>query len=290
MFLAHVNDIVPNVKKPLAQYQLKKTLINNGQFKLVNNICPHQKSLIITKPQENLQCRYHAWSWDNNGNPTSNGTTSVCNDFQLVMKDTYTSNNLIFSEQVNLSSLSLDFSHMRLVEERTDIINANYKNIIDVFLDVDHISVVHPDVYTKVGVAEKTEVEWEYYDWGNIQLVQKNNPYDQSFEKTLLGSEEDLSAVWVTVYPYTTIDWQPGCLTIVVCVPVNDSLTNAVIYKYRDTRYSDSNWKINSDIWETAWQQDTEQVECIVSQSNIDAHLEPAKKHFRHWEKENGTI
>jgi phenylpropionate dioxygenase-like ring-hydroxylating dioxygenase large terminal subunit len=290
MFLAHVNDIVPNLKKPLAQFQLKKTLINNGQFKLVNNICPHQKSLIISKSQDTLQCRYHAWSWNDKGEPISNGTTSVCNNFQLVMKETYTSNNLIFSEQVDLSSLPLDFSHMKLVEERTDTINANHNNIIDIFLDVDHISVVHPDVYTKVGIAEKTEVHWEYYDWGSIQLVQKNNLYDKDFESTLLGSEEDLSAVWITVYPYTTIDWQPGCLTIVVCVPVNETSTNAVIYKYRDIRYNDENWKINSDIWETAWRQDSEQAECITSQAIVDNHLDPGKRHFKNWKKANGTI
>jgi phenylpropionate dioxygenase-like ring-hydroxylating dioxygenase large terminal subunit len=291
MFLAHVNDIVPNLKKPLAQYQFKKTLINNGQFKLVNNVCPHQKSLIISKTQETLQCRYHGWSWDDNGVPSSNGTTSICNDFQLVMRDVHISNSLIFSEKINLLSLPLDLSYMRLVEERIDMINTCYRNIIDVFLDVDHISVVHPDLYTKVGVANSVKVEWEYYDWGNIQLVQKNTSYDKSFEKTLLGlREEKLSAVWITVYPYTTIDWQPGCLTIVVCVPVNDNLTKTIIYKYRDTRYSDLNWKINSDIWETAWQQDTAQAECIVSNAIIDLHLEPAKKYFRNWERVNGKI
>jgi phenylpropionate dioxygenase-like ring-hydroxylating dioxygenase large terminal subunit len=291
MFLAHVNDIVLNLKKPLAQYQLKKILVNNGQFKLVNNVCPHQKSLIISAMQENLQCRYHAWSWDNNGNPVSNGQTTICNNFHLTMKDVYISNNLIFSEKVDLLSLPVDFSHMRLVEERIDMIDTSYKNIIDVFLDVDHISVVHPGLYTKVGVSTSVKVDWEFYDWGNIQLVQKNNPYDENFEKTLLGlDEEKLSALWVTVYPYTTIDWQPGCLTIVVCVPINDNLTKTVIYKYRDTRYSDLNWKINSDIWETAWQQDTEQAECIISNANIDSHLEYAKKHFRNWEKINGKI
>jgi hypothetical protein len=207
------------------------------------------------------------------------------------MKDVYISNNLIFSEKVDLLSLPVDFSHMRLVEERIDMIDTSYKNIIDVFLDVDHISVVHPGLYTKVGVSTSVKVDWEFYDWGNIQLVQKNNPYDENFEKTLLGlDEEKLSALWVTVYPYTTIDWQPGCLTIVVCVPINDNLTKTVIYKYRDTRYSDLNWKINSDIWETAWQQDTEQAECIISNANIDSHLEYAKKHFRNWEKINGKI
>lgn len=291
MFLAHINDVPLNFKKPMVQYQNKRILINNGQFKLANNICPHQQSLIISSMQENIQCQYHAWAWDNNGNPISNGATSICNDFKLNMKDAHVSKNLIFSEQIDLSSIPLDFSHMRLVQERSDIINASYKNIIDVFLDVDHISVVHPDVYTKVGVAEKTEVDWEFYDWGSIQFVQKNNPYDKNFESTLMGfKEEELSAIWVTLYPYTTIDWQPGCLTIVVCVPLSETSTKTVIYKYRDIRYSDLNWKINAEIWETAWAQDTHQAEAIVSHSNIEAHLEPAKKHFRHWEKANGKI
>jgi phenylpropionate dioxygenase-like ring-hydroxylating dioxygenase large terminal subunit len=186
-----------NFKKPLAQCQNKRILINDGQFKLGNNICPHQQSLIIANMQENIRCQYHAWSWDNNGNPISNGTTSICNDFKLTMKDVHISKDLIFSDQIDISTVPVDFSYMSLVEERTDLINANYRNIIDVFLDVDHISVVHPDVYTKVGVAEKTEVEWKYYDWGSIQFVQKNNSYDKHFESTLLGlKEEELSAMF----------------------------------------------------------------------------------------------
>jgi phenylpropionate dioxygenase-like ring-hydroxylating dioxygenase large terminal subunit len=291
MFLAHVTDVPLNFKKPLEQYQNKKFLINNGTFKLSNNICPHQQSLIISRLQENIQCQYHAWGWDNNGNPISNGTTLMCNDFKLSMKDTHVSQNLIFSNPIDLSSLPLEFGHMKLVEERIEIVNSSYKNIIDVFLDIDHISVVHPDVYTKVGVAKKTEVEWEFCDWGNIQFVKKNNPYDNNFESTLQGfKEEDLSAVWITVYPYTTIDWQPGCLTIVVCAPLSEYTTKTLIYKYRDIRYNDLNWKINSEIWETAWIQDTFQAKSIVSNSIVESHLDTSKKHFRNWAKINGKI
>ena len=96
MFLAHTNDIPLDFKKPLKQYQNKRMLINDGQFKLGNNICPHQQSLIISNTQKNIQCQYHAWSWDNKGNPISNGTTSVCNDFRLTIKDAHLSKNLIF--------------------------------------------------------------------------------------------------------------------------------------------------------------------------------------------------
>jgi phenylpropionate dioxygenase-like ring-hydroxylating dioxygenase large terminal subunit len=291
MFLAHCNDLPLNFKKPLNQYQNKKVLANNGQFKLINNICPHQQSLIISDTQQDMKCQYHAWSWDNEGNSISNGTTSVCNNFKLSVKDTFISNNLVFSKDIDISSIPIDFSYMKLIEERTEIVNSSYKNIIDVFLDVDHISIVHPDVYTKVGVAEKTEVKWEYHDWGSIQFVQKNNPYDENFQSTMIGlKEEDLAAVWITVYPYTTIDWQPGCLTIVVCVPVNDTTTRTIIHKYKDTRYNATNWKMNSNIWETAWVQDRHQAESIVTTCNIEAHLELSKKHFRNWEKTNGTV
>lgn len=293
MFLSHITDISPDFKKPLSQFNNNKSLFNkDGEFKLINNICPHQGSRIINSTQKELSCQYHSWKWDQNGKPISNGTTKICNNYDILMKDAYIQNSLVFSENINLESISdCDFGHMRLVQERTEIVNSDYRNIIDVFLDVDHISIVHPEVYTKVGVNVDPEIEWSYYDWGSIQLVHKNNPYDKAFDQTLIGlPQEKLAAIWVTVYPYTTIDWQPGCLTVIVCRPIDESITETTIYKYRDIRYSDDNWKINSDIWETAWVQDSIQAENIVTRTQNLKHLEESKIHFRNWESSNGKI
>ena len=288
MFLGHRSDVAPNFKKPMPQYNNKKVLFNdNGQFSILNNICPHQGSLIISSMKESMSCQYHGWSWDNNGHPANSGNTVVCNSSRLSKKEAFETNSLIFSEKIDLSSVNhVDLSFMKLVEERTDLVESNYRNIIDVFLDVDHIPVVHPEVYTQVGVADQSEVEWAYYDWGNIQFVKKNGPLTKEYKDTLLGiDEEKLAAFWVTLYPYVTIDWQPGYLTVMSCVPDGENRTKAVIHQYRDTRYSDENWRINKNIWETAWMQDKHQAEVIVARSQSEQNLEEAKLHFRNWEE-----
>lgn len=283
MFLGHVNDLENGDKKPLQQFRKEKALVkHDNEYKLANNVCPHQGSLIISDTQQALTCQYHGWSWDNNGNPTGQGSTKICNNTKIGMKPVHVSNSLMFTDAFDFSSFAgIDLSYMKLVEERIDRVDTDYKNIIDVFLDVDHIPVVHPDVYDSIGVGNGAEVVWKYYDWGNIQLVERTNDYSEEYKSTLLGNEE-LAAVWVTIYPHTMIEWQPGALFITVCVPMND-YTNVVVYKYRDQRYSDKNWQLNNNIFETAWAQDKHQSSSIVKRSEFRAHLEESKIHFREW-------
>ena len=282
MFLAHLKDLQDTIVKPLIQFNKKKILLNNDGFRLANNICPHQGSLILTKPADNIKCRYHGWEWNYSGDPISSGNTTVCNEYKLSLKDTYEINSLVFSEKIDLDRIKdIDLSFMQLVETRIDCVNTDYKNIIDVFLDVDHIPIVHEAVYNSIGITD--EVEWHYYDWGNIQLVHKSTEYSQEFKDTLKNMpEQALAAFWITVYPYTTIEWQPGAMFVNVCVP-KDTGTDVCVFKYRDTRYNDKNWEINSDIWETAWTQDKTQSENIVARSMHYPHLEASKIHFREW-------
>ena len=290
MFIAHSNDVPLNFKKPLAQYQNKKTLINDNEiFKLINNICPHQQSLIISKMQEKLQCQYHGWSWDNSGLATGSGSAKICNKHPLRTKDIVNVNGLLFADEIDLSAISnINLQHMKLVEERIDIVNANFRHVIDVFLDVDHIPIVHEGVYDKMGITGDTDVEWFYYPWGNLQLITKNSNIDSEYENTFLGIEEEkLTAFWLTVYPYTMIEWQPGAMFITVCTPDSEK-TKVSVFKYKDTRYNDKNWKINSDTWEIAFSQDKHQSESIVRFSDINNHLEESKMHFRSWLQENG--
>lgn len=282
MFLAHSKDIQHLSAKPLIQFNKKKLLLNDNGFKLANNICPHQGSLILTELSNNISCRYHGWEWNYSGDPISSGNTSVCNNYKLSLKESFEINNLIFSEKINLEQISeIDLSFMELMETRIDHVKTDYKNIIDVFLDVDHIPVVHESIYNSIGITD--EVEWHYYDWGNIQLVNKSTEYSQEFKETLNHMpEQPLAAFWITVYPFTTIEWQPGAMFVNVCIPDNN-FTKVAVFKYRDTRYNDKNWQINSSIWETAWIQDKIQSENIVARSIHYPHLETSKIHFREW-------
>jgi len=282
MFLGHINDLQPQEKKPLRQFQHRKILVErDGNYYLANNVCPHQGSLILSERGVNLTCQYHGWSWNDQGEPISAGTTRLCNNSKIVMKPAAAVNGLLFTEPYDLGSLAdIDLTHMRLVEERVDTVRADYKNIIDVFLDVDHITIVHRGLYDKIGIGS-TDIKWVYHDWGNLQLVEKTSDYSDEFRSTLLGDEK-IAAAWITIYPYTMIEWQPGAMFITVCVPDQDS-TDVVVYKYRDLRYGDHNWQMNDAIWEEAWRQDRHQAESIVKTSVSPNHLEESKLHFRKW-------
>lgn len=284
MFLSHVSEIRSGFKKPLHQFKNQKMIVNNqDKFFLANNVCPHQNSLIISGMTDTLTCQYHGWSWDDRGVPIGAGNTKICNNSKINLQKLFVENNLIFTEEIDLSAIQkVDLTHLRLVEQRVDLVKANYKKIVDVFLDVDHIPVVHKNVYDMIGIGDEVEVDWRYYDWGSIQIVEQTSNYSDDFLSTLKG-DEDLAAFWITVYPYSMIEWQPGSLFVTVCNELSEHQTEVSISKYRDLRYNDLNWKINSAMWETAWSQDRHQSESLINFSTHRPHLEPAKLHFRDW-------
>lgn len=285
-FIAHASDVPSQIKKPLSQFELKKMLANEcGNFMLFNNVCPHQGSLILSNKSESMACQYHGWAWDaSNGNPISSGHSKLCNSVKIKPQSTFLTNDILFTNTVDLNAVShIDLSYMELKTERVDVVNCNFKNVIDVFLDVDHIPIVHKGVYDKMGLRGDTQVEWLFYSWGNLQLISRNSQLDSTYENTLLAiKEETLAAFWLTVYPYTMIEWQPGALFVTVCSPEADN-TNVSVFKYKDSRYSNENWELNSKTWETAWQQDRHQAAAIVNRCNHLPHLEQSKIHFRNW-------
>ena len=272
MFLAHINDLESGMIAPLPQYKNHKFLLNSdGDFKIGNNVCPHQASLITSTTKQKLQCQYHGWQWDFNGDPVSQGFASMCNTKKLSLQSAYHCNGLVFDSAIDLTEFP-EFSNFTLVEKRIDKVNAVAANIMDVFLDVDHIPHVHEHVYDVIGIEGPAKVNWQYNTWGSSQ--------------TVTGSDGTVAAVWIAVYPYTMIEWQLGALFVTVCVP-NDKETDVVVYKYRELSSDSELWKLNETIWETAWSQDKHQSEAIVKFAEY-INLEQSKKHFRLWLKDNG--
>lgn len=265
MFLAHSSSLTLNSYQVLNQYNKQKVLVSLSEPRLVSNICPHQKSLIsINNGVGNRVCPYHNWSFTLEGSPLGSGRTSYyCkNQKALDSLEVFEWNSLLFSTKVSFN-IAEDFSDMVLIENRVDRVKADYKTIMDIFLDVDHIQTVHQGVYDLIGISD-TNVKWEYYENGSVQKVAQG-------------------ALWIAVYPYTMIEWQNGSLFVTVTVP-NGRESDVHVFKYMDLRFKPE-WEINQQVWETAWSQDKQQAELITefTQSN----LEPQKIHFR--EFLNGT-
>jgi nitrite reductase/ring-hydroxylating ferredoxin subunit len=275
LFLGHFNDVAEGSNKPLKQFEYKKSLITqNGEPKLIQNVCPHQGSLICSKHSTNTRCQYHGWEWDNNGDPVSAGHTKHNNKFKLKISNLSTFKELLFSMDISIPELeNVDLSNLRLYSERLDTINADWKNIIDIFLDVDHIPVVHMGVYDRIDITATSEIDWNYYDWGSVQSVWTHD-------------HSEVMAIWVTVYPYVTIEWQNGSFFVTNLYPQNDGTTLAQIMKYGDNNKQE----INDTIFEEAWVQDMHQASVIVAKSMNEQYLEEGKIHFRNFLKDNEMV
>jgi phenylpropionate dioxygenase-like ring-hydroxylating dioxygenase large terminal subunit len=264
MFLGHVNELGVYEYIPLIQYNNKQVLVkDNGRYFTVSNVCPHQKSIISTVASSgNRVCPYHNWTFDIVGNPITSGRTSYyCkNDTSLETHEVYEYSGLLFSTPVHFPIIE-NLKNLQLVEQRVDIVKANPENIMDLFLDVDHIQCVHQGVYDQIGIDD-TSVEWMYYANGSIQTVKQG-------------------ALWIALYPHTMIEWQQGMLFVTVAEKVNENESKVYVFKYKSIDSTTEEWLLNESVWETAWKQDKSQSELLTEFPKTN--LEPGKKHYRAW-------
>jgi len=266
MFLTHKNSLTDNEFEVLSQYNNEYILLNGSQWELISNICPHQRSLISVKSGSgNRVCPYHNWSFTASGLPLTSGRTEhYCkNQNPLQTLPAYVWNSLVFSHPVDFE-VPVDFSNLTLMEKRIDVVKSSNINIMDLFLDVDHIPTLHAGVYDKIGITDFSDIKWKYYNNGSTQLV-----YDKN----------GLSAAWIAVYPYTMIEWQRGSLFVTVAIEnQNKEHSNVHVFKYTS---GNENWSLNNSVWETAWFQDRTQAE-LINKVNFE-NLEIQKLHYRNY-------
>ena len=269
MFLALTQDIPIDNIVPLAQYDKRVCVVNNGEFALMSNICPHQNSRIAKCATDHLQCPYHGLKFDING-------TGIDNQYALEKWQIYRNQTILFDQHVSCI-FPVDTQYMTLMEHRQDIVKANVSTIMDVFLDIDHISVAHKGVYDKIGITNVNEITWSTFENGSIQFV----PAQEHIDMVPSDRQYNISACWMAVYPGTMIEWQPGALFVTVVHSVDETTSQVQVYKYKDNRYWEEAWELNSDVWETAWAQDRDLAEMIAYSS--ENNLDPLKKHYRSW-------
>lgn len=276
MFLSLTNDLKLGEARPLPQYNNLRFLVNNGGVnKIGSNLCPHQSSRIIAGKTDHLLCQYHGWSWDLNGNPTGAGYTKLCNNKKLEMVDAFEHQGLLFDVKIDLPELPINFDMFELKEHRVDKVKtANPMHIMNVFLDVDHIPVVHRGVYDKMGITGDPRVSWEYFENGSIQKVYHSEDPNK------------LIFMWLAIYPYTMIEWQPGSMFITDCFKTENECTEVAVYKYAEHFYNE--YDTNQSVWETAWSQDRFQAEQMYSMKQD--LFEQQKMHYLNWARNNGII
>lgn len=268
MFLALTQDIPPGHVMPLAQFENNMCLVNGAGFHLIGNVCPHQHSRIACGLAQHLTCPYHGLRFQLSGQ-------GIDHSYRLETMPCYQHQTMLFDKVFDFA-FPIDTQHMALMEHRQDIVRAPLDTVMDVFLDIDHIPIAHNGVYDEIGITRVQEIECKFFQDSSLQLVPLQSlshmhPDDRVY---------NISACWLAVYPGTMIEWQPGALFVTVAHG-HDESCKVEVYKYRDLRYSMDFWETNQRVWETAWRQDRDLSEGIVSlaRSNIDQ----LKRHHRSW-------
>lgn len=271
MFLGHKKDLSNGEFKSIDVLDNKKVLLNdNGTYKIISNICPHQNSHIISGTKTDFRCQYHGWSWNIDGTPKDSGASKFCNNVKLYPKPAFEYKGLLFEEKFDTTIIEdLSFENLELAEYRVDEVNADPKISMDIFLDVDHIPIVHNGVYDLLGIEGEANVSWKYADWGSTQ--------------TVTDSDNKIIAIWLAIYPYTMIEWQKGALFVSRAYSDN----KIAVWKYKDITDTEENYKINSDMWESAFAQDKGQAVQMYRFPQTE-FLEEAKLHYRNWLSTNG--
>lgn len=288
MFLGHRNDL--NSNEWLVHPYLKDWSLSNidNAYYLVSNVCPHQGSYLMGESGRNTRsCSYHGWSFKIDGIPLGSGTTALrCkNNKSLDRKPVFEWNGFLFSEHADLPEFPSVTTDLKLVERRSVKLDCNPIHVMDLFLDVDHVPMLHKGVYEQVNTPSVDQIKWQLGKNTASQLV----PLDHTpteFYKTILDQDKNnqYGAAWFAVYPQTMIEWQPGAWFITV-VHKDNADTIIEVFKYRDIRYSETNWNINEEVWETAFSQDCKQASRMKKDFLSTENLELEKLHFRSWLK-----
>lgn len=263
MFLGLTQDFKSGYATPIGKLDNLWSITNyNNHFSLLSNVCPHQYSKIAKSPTSRLLCPYHGLEFDLSGQ----GLNTNC---ELGKKSLHIHNGMLFDQPVNCD-FPVHTNNLELVWHRIDNVNASADMIMDVFLDIDHIPVAHAGVYDRVGITSVDDITYSLFDGGSIQIVPAHNLDHMIDQDKQLG----FGACWMALYPGTMIEWQPGALFVTVCTS-----QGVAVYKYRDIRYTYQTWKLNEDVWETAWAQDRALSEALVCLA--DSNLGPLKQHHR---------
>lgn len=300
MFLGHTKEVDAGFWKVLEQSGQTKTLLNdNGTYKLQDNICLHQGSRLRQGQGKglNVVCPYHAWSWNREGIPIASGTVGhsrgsekCANTENLTTNSVFEWSGFLFQNPVELEDVDISGNY-QLVEYRQDRVKSSFVAIMDLFLDIDHIPVVHPALYAAIDVPTAKEIDWRTWNGGSVQFVHSLEGANPEWAELAAQKKNPYGALWLAQYPYTQFEWQPGAVFVQVNQPTADNETVSHVFKYRDLDYSEQNWKINEEVWETAWAQDRAQAELLEPGWRIrQDKLEKEKLVFRKFLQENNLL
>ena len=176
----------------------------DGNIKGFHNVCRHRGCKLVDKPQNSraISCPYHKWSYKLDGDLIGTPLYSPPkkefdkSKFSLFPINIEVNNNIIFgniendgvsppSTSMNPAFKLLDkypLEKCSIVKSKEYKVKANWKLLVDNFIEYYHLPAVHPELVKASGMDEHqcTQEEGKYISFKTDPLTPSNLPIDVS--------------------------------------------------------------------------------------------------------------
>jgi phenylpropionate dioxygenase-like ring-hydroxylating dioxygenase large terminal subunit len=219
----------------------------SGTLRAFVNVCRHRGSELVLQPcgnRKTLQCHYHAWTYNLDGSlrsapgmkdepgfektqfPLHSAQLDTWGPFIFVNPDPQAAPLKHFlgelPELLKATGLNLDGVRRRV--RRTYEIAANWKVVVDNYLECYHCPVAHPGFSSLIDVNNYTVTEYDYFSTQGGP--RKENGKAQLYDSTGEVKDGFYAYFWpnftLNVYP------GPGNLSLNLFLPVETNKTLAI--------------------------------------------------------------
>ncbi len=215
----------------------------SGVLNAFINVCRHRGSQMVTCPaghRKSIQCQYHAWTWNLEGQLQAAPSTATdpCfkkenfglhpiavqewGPFVFVNLDP---NAAPFSDQLGslpeaIAETGIDLSNLKHHQQLSYDIHANWKLTIENYLECYHCPVAHPELVKIVRMDDYHVTPYEYHSVQRCSL------------KT--GPEQLLKGAGSFLWPSFTVNIYPGIINVssTIYQPIAPNKTRAIYDVY----------------------------------------------------------
>jgi Rieske [2Fe-2S] domain len=176
---------------------------NNFDITLLRRFCPHRMYPIGNVGEilkNKITCKFHGFEWNTNGEPINNDRKISCGTAKigrsgLILKDFVEPNHRWVTDLAKETNLK--FSHIR---EGKSV--GSWLWMMEIQADLLHVRAGDDVIHPWLSAIENLEdVELDSGDGWVIQTCS--------------------TGWWLFIYPFTFIEWSPGCLSINYTIPDN---------------------------------------------------------------------
>lgn len=237
----------------LGEVPIVLTRADDGQIRAFANVCRHRAAIVVREECGNrttLQCHYHAWTYNLDGSlraaPSAKEEThfdirafglppmrvETWGPFIFVNPDREASSlrDTLGELPTLVNATGLDLATIRRRVRRIYDIAANWKVVIDNYLECYHCPVAHPSFCDLIDVGAYEVTEYEYFSTQSGALKASARADNENLYDVSQGVQEGFYAyLWpnftLNIYP------GPGNVSLNLFVPISPDRTLA-IYDY----------------------------------------------------------